>query len=187
MKVKKAVVVLANGFEEIEALSIVDVLRRGEVEVSVLALDTSQTEVVGAHEIRVIADGVWNDDVINSADAIVLPGGLGCMQALRADAKVLDAIRKFNAEGKYVAAICASPAVLQEAGVLGGRKAVCYPGMEDHIKDAEYCEEASVVRDGNIVTGSGPATAMEFALEVLETLHGKQVRDGVAGGLLFKA
>jgi 4-methyl-5(b-hydroxyethyl)-thiazole monophosphate biosynthesis len=115
---------------------------------------------------------------------IVLPGGGGGMRRLLADERVLEALRRFNAAGKLVGAICAAPAVLQAAGVLAGRKAVCYPGLESYIQDAQVQKGADVVRDGNIVTGSGPGTAMAFALAVLEMLAGAKMRDEVAKALL---
>ena len=182
----KAIIVLANGFEEIEALTIVDVLRRGNVDISMLALDDSSLDVEGAHGIGVVADGEWDDEEVDASDVIILPGGGRGMEALKADSRVLSALRRFDENDKFIAAICAAPAVLQEAGVLSGRKAVCYPGMESHIKDAVVQKGANVVRDGTLITGSGPATAMEFALGVLEMLEGPVVRKKVADGLLFK-
>ena len=183
----KAVVILANGFEEIEAMTIVDVLRRGGVDVSVLALDDSSLDVEGAHGIGVVADAEWEDEVVNAADIMILPGGGRGMEALRSDSRVLEALRRFDENGKFIAAICAAPAVLQKAGVLKGRKVVCYPGMEDQIKDASIQKGPNIFRDGTIITGSGPATAMEFALGVLEMLEGSAVRKEVADGLLFKS
>jgi 4-methyl-5(b-hydroxyethyl)-thiazole monophosphate biosynthesis len=106
------------------------------------------------------------------------------MRRLLADERVLEALRRFNAAGKFVGAICAAPAVLQAAGILAGRKAVCYPGMESHIQDAQVQKGAAVVRDGNVITGSGPGTAMAFSLAVLEMLAGAKVRDEVAKALL---
>jgi len=99
---------------------------------------------------------------------------------------LLEALRAFDTEGKFIGAICAAPAILQAAGVLHGRKAVCYPGMEVHVRDAKLQSGCNVVRDGNLITGTGPGTAMEFSLAVLEMLVGKECRDSVAKALLFQ-
>ncbi len=182
----RVIVPLANGVEETEAITIIDVLRRGGVDVTSLSMDESGMDVEGAHKIGLVADGIWDDGDVASADMIVLPGGTAGMLALKADRRVLDALRAFNRAGKFIGALCAAPVVLQEAGVLTGRKAVCYPGLETQLPDAVFQPGCNVVRDGNIITGTGPATAMEFALAVLETLEGAPCRDRTAKGLLFK-
>ena len=146
--------------------------------------DEAGLDIEGAHSLGLVADELWDEADVDSADMIVLPGGGGGMRRLLADERVLEALRRFNAAGKLVGAICAAPAVLQAAGVLAGRKAVCYPGLESYIQDAQVQKGADVVRDGNIVTGSGPGTAMAFALAVLEMLAGAKMRDEVAKALL---
>lgn len=181
----RVIIPLASGVEEIEAITILDVLRRGGVNaVGVAVDDDAGLDVEGGHGLGLVADEVWNEADVDTADMIVLPGGLRGMQRLREDSRVLDALRRFNAAGKFIGAICAAPAVLQTAGVLAGRKAVCYPGMESHIQDAQVQQGAAFVRDGNIITGSGPGTAMAFALAVLEMIAGKKRRDEVAKALL---
>lgn len=182
----RVIVPLANGVEETEAITIIDVLRRGGVEVTSLSMDEFGMDVEGSHKIGLVADDLWDDEEVASADMIILPGGIVGMRSLKADERVLDALRSFNKAGKFIGALCAAPLVLQEAGVLVGRKAVCYPGMEVHLQDAVFQPNCSVVRDGNIITGTGPATAMEFALAVLEMLEGVQCRNQTASGLLFK-
>ena len=181
----RVIIPLANGFEEIEAITIIDVLRRGGVEVMSLALEDSGLDVEGAHEIGFVADEFWDDDAVASADMIVLPGGLEGMRALKADPRVLNVIREFDKQGKFIGAICAAPVVLHEAGILKGCKVACYPGMESSLPDAVFQPGVAVVRDGTIITGSGPATAMEFALAVLEMLEGAESRAETAKGLLF--
>ena len=181
----RVIVPLASGVEEIEAITILDVLRRGGVAaVGVSTDDEAGLDIEGGHGLGLVADELWDEADVDSADMIVLPGGGGGMRRLLADERVLEALRRFNAAGKLVGAICAAPAVLQAASVLAGRKAVCYPGMESHIQDAQVQQGAAVVRDGNVITGSGPGTAMAFALAVLEMLAGAKMRDEVAKALL---
>ena len=181
----RVVVPLANGVEETEAITIIDVLRRGGVEVISLSMDESGMDVEGAHQIGLVADASWDDDEVESADMIVLPGGMVGMRTLKADPRVLEALRAFNKAGKFIGAICAAPVVLQEAGILKGRKVVCYPGMEVNLPDAVYRPGCNVMRDGNLITGTGPATAMEFALAILEMLVDSDCRNETAKGLLF--
>ncbi len=181
----RVIIPLANGFEEIEAITLVDVLRRGGIEVVTLSLDEFGMDVEGSHKIGLVADEVWNDADVEAADMIVLPGGMVGMRTLKADARVLETIRLFDKQEKGIGAICAAPVVLSEAGVLNGRQAVCYPGMEANLHGAVFQPGASVVRDGHIITASGPATAMVFALAVLEMLAGSACRAETAKGLLF--
>lgn len=181
----RVVVPLANGVEEIEAITIIDVLKRGGVEVISLSIDESGLDVEGAHKIGLVADACWEDGEVESADMIVLPGGMGGMLALKADSRVLEALQGFNKAGKFIGAICAAPVVLQEAGILKGRKVVCYPGMEESLPDAVFVSGRNVMRDGNVITGTGPATAMEFALAILDMLKDSDCRNEIAKGLLF--
>ncbi|MGI5869209.1 MAG: DJ-1 family glyoxalase III [Kiritimatiellia bacterium] len=183
----RVIIPLASGLEEIEAITLLDVLRRGGVAaVGVSIEDEAGLDIEGSHGLGLVADEMWDEADVDSADMIVLPGGLGGMQRLAADKRVLEALRRFDAAGKFVGAICAAPAVLQKAGVLAGRKAVCYPGMESHIEDAQVQKGVDVVRDGNIVTGRGPGAAMAFALAVLEMVAGAEARAKVAKGLLVE-
>lgn len=181
----RVIIPLASGFEEIEAVTLIDVLRRGGVEVVTVALDDCGMDVEGAHKIGFVADEIWDADAIASADMILLPGGLVGTRALKADQRVLDAIRDFNKRGRFVGAICAAPVVLHAAGILKGRKVTCYPGMEGSLPEAIFQPDVAVVRDGTIITGSGPATAMAFALAVLEMLVSSECRAETAQGLLF--
>lgn len=181
----RVIIPLASGFEEIEAVTVIDVLRRGGVKVVTLSMDVRELNVEGAHKISFIADALWEDDQVASADMIVLPGGLDGMLALKADHRILDTIQGFHKQGKFVGAICAAPVVLYEAGILKGRKVACYPGMEASLPEARFQPGMAVVRDDTIITGSGPATAMAFALAVLEMLAGSTCRAKLAEDLLF--
>lgn len=160
-----ALLLLAEGFEEIEAVTVIDVLRRAGVVVTVAALTSSP--VHGSHDIAVVADTTLEEVDAANFDALVLPGGMPGAQHLREDARVLGLVREFVAASKLTAAICAGPTVLEAAGVLRGRRATSYPGYA--LPSAEYREEA-VVEDGVVVTSRGPATALEFALALVVRL-----------------
>lgn len=179
----RVVVPMATGFEEIEALTIIDVLRRGGVAVDVVALG-SERRVVGSKGVAVEADLLWEQVAGNSYAGVVLPGGGVGTENLMADERVLEMVREFSAdEDKIVAAICAAPMVLAKAGVLEGVRATCYPSCAE-VLGASY-DEAPVIADGNIITSQGPATAMLFALVVLQHLAGYETAQRVADGLLF--
>lgn len=178
---KKAIVFLAEGFEEVEALTVVDVLRRGNVEVTTISL-TEDPYVCGAHGIEVLCDAV-NEYDPSDADLVVLPGGLPGAHNLRASALVSSTVKDFAASGKLVGAICAAPYVLGELGVLSGKKATCYPGFENKLAGADYTAQR-VECDGNIITGNGPSSALPFALELLAALTDEQNAQQVAEGML---
>ena len=161
----RALVLLAEGFEEIEAVTIIDVLRRGGVEVTSAALGTSP--VRGSHGIALEADARLGAVTREAFDAIVLPGGMPGATNLRDDARVRGLLRDAVGQGKLVGAICAAPIALEAAGVLEGKRATSYPGHE--IPSAHYSDE-SVVSDGNVVTSRGVGTALAFALTLVERL-----------------
>jgi len=172
MENRKAIVPLADGFEEIEAVTIIDVLRRAGVEVCVAALDADSLDVEGAHNICVVADMTFDDidpGFAATADALVLPGGMGAMEAFKADERVIAMVRAFHARGKIVAAVCASPVVLHAAGILKGRSAVCHPSVHPQLSDIAQ-PARRVVRDSNIITATGAGATMEFALKIAEAL-----------------
>ena len=164
----KILVPLAEGFEEIEALAIVDILRRAGIEAVIVGIPASI--VTGSHGVRIFADKRINEINPEDYDGIVLPGGDPGYKNLAKSEKILEIIRKFNSEGKLVAAICASPAVLAKAGILHDKKATIYPGME---KEIPYPRSEKVVVDENVITSQGPGTAIEFALKIVEYLFGK--------------
>jgi 4-methyl-5(b-hydroxyethyl)-thiazole monophosphate biosynthesis len=162
----KALVPLAEGFEELEAVTIIDVLRRAGVEVTVAALADNPVE--GSHALRISADAALDGVKDEVFDAVVLPGGPGAKR-LREDARVLAVVRRVAREGRLVAAVCAAPTVLEAAGVLAGKRATVYPG--NTLPSAEQVE-ARVVVDGQVITSRGPGTALEFALAVAAQLAG---------------
>ncbi|NOX71980.1 MAG: DJ-1/PfpI family protein [Candidatus Micrarchaeota archaeon] len=169
---KKILLPLADGFEEIEAISVMDVLRRAGFDVIVTGLPSSIVE--GAHGLKIIADKKIDNVNMDEFDALVLPGGNPGYKNLGKSKKIMDAICAFEESGKLVAAICASPTLLAEAGILKERKATVYPGMEREIPRPR---DGNVVVDDNVITSKGPGTAIEFALKIVEILDGKENAD----------
>jgi 4-methyl-5(b-hydroxyethyl)-thiazole monophosphate biosynthesis len=172
---KNALIILAEGFEEIEAVTCIDLLRRAEVSLTVAGL--RQTHVNGSHGITLIADKALAA-VGADFDALILPGGMPGSANLAASEKVTALIKQMHAAGKLIAAICAAPAlVLAPCGVLNHKAATCFPGMEDNFGQTTRRQEDPVVIDGNIITSRGPGTAFLFALAIAEKLSGRQTAD----------
>lgn len=180
----KALVFFAEGFEEIEALATVDILRRGEVVVETISI-TGNKQVTGAHRIPVVADYLFEEADLRSADILVLPGGIPGSTNLNAYGPLKDLLMEYHKQGKYIAAICAAPLVLGGLGLLQGKNAICYPGVEPQLTGATIVDEA-VVQDGKIITAKGPALALLFGLKLVSLLQGQKKADEVAAGLLLK-
>lgn len=176
----KVAVLLAEGFETIEALTTVDILRRAGVTCNTIG--TKNLEVTTSHSITIKADKVLNEEVYDY-DVVVLPGGMPGAVNLRDDEKVNELVKKFYDEGKLVAAICAGPITLGKLGIVKGKNATCYPGFEDQLEGCNYKDELIVV-DGNIITGRGPAAAIPFAFEILKHVAPEKV-DQIKEGMLF--
>ncbi len=178
----KALVLMAEGFEEIELTSIVDILRRGGVTVTIAGLKDGI--LTGARGIKIQPDISLNS-IKEFYDIMILPGGSPGYINLGKDRRVLELINKYNGAGKIVAAICAAPTVLAKAGILAGRKATVFKGMENELIDAKYVDKP-VVEDGNIMTSQGPGTAMEFALVLLRRLTDEKKANEVKEKLLYR-
>ena len=164
-------VFLADGFEEIEALATVDILRRAKIEV--LTVSVSQKTVHGAHGIDVIADITANEfDKQKSFDCVMLPGGMPGTKNLDKSPLVKEVLKKAEEENKIIAAICAAPLVLGKMGLLKGKNAVCYPGFESDLLGANIVNEPCV-RDKNFLTGKGPGAALDFAFSLCDMLKGE--------------
>lgn len=176
-------VFLADGFEEIEALTPVDLLRRAGVKVTLVGV-TGKT-VTGAHGISVVTDVAIEEAAAQNEhiDMIVLPGGLPGADNLRKSAIVGEFISRAHRSGAYIAAICAAPRILGELGLLEGKRAVCYPGFEKYLRGAKITE-SRVVRDGNIITGIGMGAATEFSLALVEALVSKEESDKLRKGII---
>ena len=171
-------VLLAEGFEEVEALTPVDLLRRAGVETRLVGV-TGET-VCGARGIRVVTDLPMDDIDLAQADMIVLPGGMPGTTNLYADKRVTSAVRAMYEAEKYVAAICAAPSViLGGMGLLKGRRATCYPGMEDEMGSAVVRQGQHVVVDGHIITAEAAGSAFEFGLKLVEILSGRACAEQV--------
>lgn len=178
-------VFLAEGFEEVEALTAVDVLRRAGMEVKTVSI-TSSLQVKGAHGITVTADLLYDNTLFRNPAWLICPGGLPGAQNLHDFAPLQGLLRRqLESPTGRIAAICAAPAlVLGEEGLLKGRKATCYPGFESHLKSAEYVD-APVVTDDKFVLGNGPANAMIWALHIVAAELGEQKAESVGAGLLL--
>lgn len=174
---------LADGFEELEALSVVDILRRGNADITTMSINNKK-EVIGKSDVKIAADKVFDKDTALGADMIILPGGGVGTENLKNSQDVIEVIKCFADNNKKISAICAAPSVLGVNGVLRGYKAICYPGFEKFLEGAEITDK-NVVCDRNIITSKGPGTAIDFALAILESLKGKESKETVRKGLLY--
>ena len=174
----------AEGTEEIEFVTIIDLLRRSSIDAVSVSI-TGKTQVSGAHGVSIVTDTTFEEADYDKCDMIVLPGGMPGTLNMAAHKGLTDKIKAFDKAGKRIAAICAAPMVLADCGILTGKKAVIYPGMEDQLGDAEVSSER-VQCDGNIITSQGPGTAMEFALEIIKTIKGPQTAEEIKKELLLR-
>lgn len=178
---KNILIFLVTGFEEIEALGTIDILRRGGLNVQSVSL-TDSLQVVGSHQIPVTADLMFDDADFINTELLILPGGT---VKINEHDGLKKQILAFVDQDKKVAAICAAPMVLGQLGLLKGRKATCYPGFEQYLTGATLTLDAVVV-DGNFTTGRGPGLTFDFALEIVKQMAGQEKADEVAKGLLLK-
>ncbi len=178
----KVLVPLASGFEEIEAMSIIDILRRADIDVVVAGLGKKQ--VVGAHGVKVQADAHIEDMNSDEFDMIVLPGGLLGATNLQEDEYVQKLLKDFDKQNKSIGAICAAPIALESAGVLK-ENYTCYPSFEANIREEGYITSQDVVSDENVMTSRGPATAMAFGLAIVAKLCGDEKSSEIKSQLLF--
>jgi len=176
---------LATGFEEVEAVGLIDVMRRGGIEVRVVYLEdeTHGTLVTGANGITVQADMSIKNIISNDFDMMVLPGGWDGTYALAENKRVIELVQEFK-DKKIIGAMCAAPFVLKKAGVLGNDY-TCYPGAKDEIDHPGYRDDLKVVIDGNVMTSQGPGTALCFGLAIVERLVGKESMQAVKDGMLL--
>ena len=187
MIMAKVYVILADGFEDVEALIPIDVLRRGGVEVVTIST-TLFPQVESAHGVNIEADLQFDQVDYSDADLLMLPGGMPGASNLFEHEGVREALLNQYKAGKKIAAICASPAVvLAPLGILDGKRATCYPGFEKALAEADATYTADLVTvDGNITTGEGPAAAFPYAYELLSQLVDKDTSDQIAEGMRFK-
>lgn len=179
----KVVVFLADGFEEVEAITSIDYLRRAGLKVDAVSIKEG-LEVKGAHGIVIKADKLISEvDDMDSYDGVVIPGGMPGARNLRDDERVVAAVRELNKRGKLVAAICAGPIVLHKAGALDQKSYTCFPGFEEDMPEGIYTGQGVSV-DMNTITSQGPFFAAEFALAIVESLAGTKKRRSVEGEIL---
>lgn len=178
-------VLVADGSEELETVAVVDVLRRAGAEV-VLAGVAGARPVKASRGVGLVPDAAWDTAAADGFDALVVPGGMGGVEAIGADAGVLEALRRAAAAGKWVAAICAGPQVLDRAGVLEGKRYTCYPGLNRSAIRSGAWQDEPVVVDGKLVTSQGPGTAVAFALTLAELLEGLDAAQRTAAGMLLE-
>ena len=182
---ERIAVFFAEGYEEIEALTVVDILRRAQIDVVMTSI-TSDRQVTGSHGITVEMDSLFDELDFESIDMIVLPGGLGGTKLLEAFPPLMKQVASFCEKGKWIAAICAAPSILGHRGYLVGRKACSYPTFESHLEGATVCTDQGAVTDGNIITGRGMGCSIDFALEILTKLRGEQIAGQMAENIVYR-
>ncbi len=175
---------LGTGFEETEAIAPLDLLRRAGVEILTVGIDGKV--VTGSHKIKVEADITIGEMNLTDLDMVVIPGGLGGVASLRACPAALDVLKFGWDNGKYVAAICAGPTVLADLGITDGLKATCYPGQEKNMGSAKMQENAAVVTDGRLITGTSAGCAIPFGLALVEALKGKEAAGKVKNQIVIR-
>lgn len=180
---KRIAVLLADGLEEIEGLTAVDLLRRAGIEVTMVSI-SEEEKVTGSHQITVIADEIFSKADFSKMDGVVLPGGMPGTTHLMEHEGVNRVIREFAGQKKLVAAICAAPSVLGQAGLLQGKKATCYPGFEGQLKGA-ICSDEQVVQDGDIITSRGMGTAVPFGLAITAYFLGQEKAKELKDSILY--
>lgn len=175
---------LADGFEEIEALAPVDILRRGGVEVRTVSI-MGRENVIGAHNVTVKADILFEEaGDFSDADLLLLPGGMPGAKNLQEHEALAELLLHHHGEGKRIGAICAAPMVLGLLGILNGRRATCYPGFEKFLEGAEYTADLVTV-DGTITTGKGPAAAMPYGYQLLSYFREAEAVESIRKGMMF--
>ena len=182
---KKIGIFMADGCEEIEGLTVVDIMRRAKMEILMISI-TGKREVTSSHQVTFLTDALAAEVDYDTLDGIVLPGGMPGTLNLQADETVNKVIRQFAKEGRLVCAICAAPSVLGAAGILEGKCATCHPGFEEKLTGAKV-EEKEVVVDGNVITSRGMGTAIPFALEIVRYFADDETVEQVRKGLVYRA
>lgn len=177
-------VLLGTGFEEIEAIAPLDLMRRAGIDV--MTVGVNGKTVYGGQGIGIEADILLGEMDLTNMDMIVLPGGLGGVASVRASAPAMDALRFAWENGKFVAAICAGPTVLADLGITNGKNATCYPGCENAMGSANVIPDVPCVRDGMLITGTSAGCAVPFGLALVEALKGKETADTIKGSIVIR-
>jgi 4-methyl-5(b-hydroxyethyl)-thiazole monophosphate biosynthesis len=176
-------VLIAKGFEETEAIVLIDLLRRAGYNLKTVSI-TDDNIVEGGHGIKIITDSTLNKENFDEADMLLLPGGGGGVANLSANDKVLTLVKKFYHANKYIAAICAAPIVLDKAGILKGKTITCYPSEEKNINDAKVIHDKVVV-DGKLITSRGVGTAIDMGLKIIEVVSSKKASNDLKEKIVY--
>ena len=179
----KTAIFLATGFEEIEALTVVDMLRRAKLQCDMVSVD-GEKYAKGSHGIEVLADMCLSEVDFNDYDCLVLPGGNPGYKNLEENQYLMNKLDGFYSQGKLICAICGAPSIFGHRGYLEDKTAVVYPGMEDELKGANVVFD-SVVKDGNIITSRGMGTAIDFSAEIIATLLDEETKDSLLKGIVY--
>ena len=179
----KVFVFLADGFEEIQGLTVVDLLRRAEIDTVMVSVGDSK-RIIGSHRIEVKADIMFHEVLEPEGSMFVLPGGMPGTLHLKEHEGLCKLLKKAYANGKYIAAICAAPTVLEACGLLEGKKATSYPAMEKELVSADY-QTDKVVVDGKIITSRGMGTAIDFAAKMVEIFKGTDAKDELLDSIVY--
>ncbi len=177
-----ALIVLADGFEEIEAVAVIDILRRAQIETTVAGLD--KLKITSARQVKIETDALLDEVTHHVFDVIILPGGEPGTTNLQQSQTLKDLLLKQASQKRLVAAICAAPRILDQIGLLDGKKATSFPGTKPEMKSCDY-QEARVVEDGQIITSRGPGTAMEFGFKLVERLKSPQLASSLKEKMLY--
>lgn len=180
---KKVYLFLAEGFEEIEAIATIDMLRRANIDVKSVSVQ-SELQVKGAHGIAIEADLLFDATDFSDGTMLILPGGMPGTRNLQHFAPLATLIKEYAAANKYLAAICAAPLVYGQLGILKGKEATCYPGFEAELTEAIHSNKPVVVSD-RVITSAGPGTVFQFALKIIDILSDKNTASNVAKGMLL--
>ena len=184
MSSAKVFIILADGFEEIEALTPVDVLRRAKIDVNLVTINNTKT-VTGAHNVQVLADYLFSEVDFTTGDMIYLPGGAG-YKLLNQHSGLQQVLKDYYTNNKYIVAICAAPVVLHTAGLLQNKTVTCYPGFESKLSDAKTVSGKQVEVDDKILTGNGPGAAFALSKELVKHLVNEQIAEQLQNGMCFK-
>lgn len=184
MSTKKVGMMIAEGYEEVEMLTVVDLLRRADIVCDMIST-TGKKLVTGSHKIAIEADVLFEEADFDSYDGLAIPGGIPGTPNLAAHAGVCEQLKKAQAQGKLIAAICAAPTVFGQLGLLQGKKAICYPGMEDQLTGAIVTKQAAVT-DGNIITSRGMGTAIAFGLAITAYFKGEEAATQLAEKIVYE-
>lgn len=176
--------ILAAGFEEVEAVTILDILRRGNIQVKGISI-MGEKLVYGAHDMALMADDVFDNVDITRSNMVILPGGMGGTENIKNHKGLRNAIIDAHEKEVPIAAICAAPTALASFGILKGKEATCYPDLREDLIGARYSNK-KIAEDRGLITSTGPAAAMDFALYIVEKIKGREVADKVASDLLFR-